>query len=211
MTTPNTTPTTTPATTRKRTLRPTLRPTLRMALLGAVALGITLGGFAALPGIAHAVNDMRAGKMSPEYQKRGEQRVQHMLERFDANKDGKITREEVEAARKAHFGEFDTDKDGALSQGEFRSMMAARQDERAARAFARMDSNKDGKIEFGEQGHSPAHMIGRLDADWDGVVTAEELRQARFERKHDRLRHHGNFRDGRFMKGPRGDAPGARD
>jgi Ca2+-binding EF-hand superfamily protein len=189
----------------------TLRPTLRIALLGAAALGITLGAFVALPGIVHAGNDMRAGKMSPEYQERREQRVQHMLERFDTNKDGQITREEVEAARKAHFASFDTDKDGALSQGEFRSMMAERLDEMAKRGFERMDSNKNGKIEPGEQRHSPARRIGRLDGNWDGVVTAEELREARFERKHDGLPHHGSFRDGRFMKGPYGDAPGARD
>ncbi|WP_439515549.1 EF-hand domain-containing protein [Oceanibaculum nanhaiense] len=194
--------------TRKRTPR----TTLRIALLGAVALGVTLGAFSALPGIAHAVNDMRQGKMSAEHrEERREQRVQHMLERFDANKDGQITRAEVEAAHEARFAGFDADKDGALSQDEFRSMMAARLDEMAKRGFERMDSNKDGKIEPGERRHSPASMFGRIDANWDGVVTAEELREARFERKHDGLPHHGKFRDGHFMMGPRGDAPGARD
>jgi Ca2+-binding EF-hand superfamily protein len=193
--------------TRKRTPR----TTLRIALLGAVALGVTLGAFSALPGIAHAVHDMRQGKMRADQKERGEQRVQHMLERFDANKDGQITRAEVKAAHEARFASFDADKDGALSQDEFRSMMAARLDEMAKRGFERMDSNKDGKIEPGEQRHSPASMFGRIDANWDGVVTAEELRQARFERKHDGLPHHGKFRDGRHMMGPRGDAPGARD
>ncbi|MDM7945497.1 MAG: EF-hand domain-containing protein [Oceanibaculum nanhaiense] len=194
--------------TRKRTPR----TTLRIALLGAVALGVTLGAFSALPGIAHAVNDMRQGKMSAEHrEERREQRVQHMLERFDANKDGQITRAEVKAAHEARFASFDADKDGALSQDEFRSMMAARLDEMAKRGFERMDRNKDGKIEPGEQRHSPASMFGRMDANWDGVVTAEELREARFERKHDGLPHHGTFRDGRHMMGPRGDAPGARD
>lgn len=182
--------------------------TIRVALLGAAALGVTLGGFAALPGIAHAVNDMRTPKMSAEQR---EQRVQHMLERFDANKDGQITRAEVEAAHAARLARFDADKDGALSPDEFRSMMAARLDEMAARGFARMDRNKDGKIGPDEQRHSPAPMFGRLDANWDGVVTTEELREARFEHKHDGLPHHGKFRDGRFMKGPRGEAPGTRD
>lgn len=177
--------------------------TLRVALLGAVALGVTLGGFTALPGIAHALNDMRQGKVSAEQR---EQRVQHMLERFDADKDGQITRAEVEDERKARLARFDADQDGALSQDEFRSMMAARLDEMAKRGFERMDRNKDGKIGLDEQHRSPAHMFGRLDANWDGVVTAEELREARFERKHDGLPHHGKFRDGSFMKQPRGGA-----
>ncbi|MCH2395101.1 EF-hand domain-containing protein [Oceanibaculum sp.] len=195
-------------TTQTNSRKRTLPPTLRVALLGAAALGITLGGFAALPGIAHAVNDMRTPKMSAEQR---EQRVQHMLERFDANNDGQITRAEVEAAHAARLAKFDTDKDGALSPDEFRSMMAARLDEMAARGFSRMDRNKDGKIGPDEQRHSPAPMFGRLDANWDGVVTTEELRQARFEHKHDGLPHHGKFRDGHFMKGPQGEAPGTHD
>lgn len=186
----------------------TRKRTLRIALLGAVALGVTLGAFSALPGIAHAVNDMRPGKMSEE---RREQRVQHMLERFDADKDGQITRAEVEAAQKARFASFDADKDGALSLDEFRSMMAARLDEMAKRGFERMDRNEDGRIEPGELRHSPARMFSRLDANWDGVVTAEELRMARFERKHEKLPHHGTFHDGHAMKAPRGDTSGTRD
>lgn len=181
--------------------------TPRVALLGAVALGVTLGAFSALPGIAHAVNDMRQAKMQEE---RHEQRTQRLLERFDLNKDGQITREEVETVHKARFERFDTDKDGVLSPDEFRSMMAERLDEMAQRAFARMDRNEDGRIEPGEM-RNPMHMFGRLDANWDGVVTEEELRMARFERKHDGLPPHGKFRDGKFRGEPRGDLPGTRD
>ncbi len=50
-----------------------------------------------------------------------EVRFVHMLQQFDENKDGKISKDEAKTGRERLFGEIDTDKDGALTPGELRA------------------------------------------------------------------------------------------
>lgn len=67
-----------------------------------------------------------------------EARFVHMLQQFDANKDGKISKDEAKAGQERLFGEIDTNKDGALTPGEFRSHREA------MRASAPADDNDPG-------------------------------------------------------------------
>lgn len=83
-----------------------------------------------------------------------------MLEKFDADKDGKLSPDERKAMRAAMeekreafrakmLEKFDTDKDGKLSDEEKATMheaMKARHEE----MLAKYDANKDGKLDKGE-------------------------------------------------------------
>ncbi|MBU0724998.1 MAG: hypothetical protein KJ904_17240 [Alphaproteobacteria bacterium] len=110
----------------------------------------------------------------------GGPRAEKMMEHLDANKDGKISREEFEAGRPGgkddKFADFDKNADGALSKEEYQAMFMARTQKMAERTFDRLDANKDGKIDAGErQAHQDA-MFKRLDKNGDGSITADELR-----------------------------------
>jgi Ca2+-binding EF-hand superfamily protein len=65
-----------------------------------------------------------------------------ILEKFDADKDGKLSKEEREAARAAREKEFDKDGDGKLSDEEKEAM---REDGRK-KMIARFDKDGDGKL-----------------------------------------------------------------
>src|SRR6185436_17479233 len=47
---------------------------------------------------------------------------EQMVERYDANKDGKISQEEIDANRTSWLGEFDSDKSGSLALPEFQNL-----------------------------------------------------------------------------------------
>ncbi|PJI44806.1 MAG: calcium-binding protein [Rhizobium sp.] len=70
----------------------------------------------------------------------GEGMFVRMLQEFDTNKDGKISKDEATTARDKMFTTIDADKDGVLIPGEFRkhreAMRAARQAEMQANAPA---------------------------------------------------------------------------
>ena len=70
---------------------------------GAVGL-LAVGGIA---GFASANMGWRHGG--------GHHAMMRMAERYDANKDGKISQEEIDQNRAERHGEFDGDKNGALS------------------------------------------------------------------------------------------------
>lgn len=83
--------------------------------------------------------------------------------------------------------DFDADHDGKVTLAEFKAGQAERQN----RMFARIDTNKDGKITKDEldamakraedagrgppPGAGPGGMMMRLDANHDGVLTKAEL------------------------------------
>lgn len=129
------------------------------------------------------------------------------FEAMDADKDGKLTRTEIEAGAKARFAESDSDGDGALSAEEMSAAAQARAAERAAERHAKMlawrDSDGDGKLSFEEMGGARmAQMLERADADGDGAVTKEEM---------DRMRDKMGKRGERRGFGKRGHGHGDRD
>lgn len=75
-----------------------------------------------------------------------------ILEKFDADKDGKLSKEEREAARAAREKEFDKDGDGKLNDEERKAL---REDNRK-KFMARFDKDGDGKLSDEEKKAIPA-------------------------------------------------------
>ena len=122
------------------------------------------------------------------------------LMQFDANKDGRITRAEVEAGLVAQFRSIDTNKDGRLDATEYQRFTDARRAERRERMAAwhesgqdgsppdialtnfdtmkRLDWNLDGFITPDEFGGHMRTLAMRADRDGDGTIVADELKQS---------------------------------
>lgn len=173
--------------------------TTALTILGA---GLVAGALA-LP--AFAVNDTT----TPDA--RVQQRVERMMDRFDANKDGQITTDEMTGYRTQMFQTMDVDKDGKVTAEEFANaprpgigkradsdQMDQRREQNRDRMIARMDTDKDGVISLEEWNAIPhGNRMTRMDKDGDGSISREELAQAP-------LRHEPrNYRD--CGDGPRGD------
>ena len=120
--------------------------------------------------------------------RRGPERGAMMFERFDLNKDGQVTREEVTTAAAAHFAEADANNDGQLSAEEMTAaaeakaneQRAARMANRTADMIKRQDTNGDGQLSLEELTaiggeDRMERMFDRLDADDDGTITKAEL------------------------------------
>ena len=104
-----------------------------------------------------------------------------LIEEFDLDGDGKVTRDEIGRAAEARFAEADADGDGKLSVEELVDAAAER---RAERRIARHDTDGDGMLSLAEATAMAEHprldrMFDLLDADDDGAVTAAELEEMR--------------------------------
>jgi Ca2+-binding EF-hand superfamily protein len=103
----------------------------------------------------------------------------------DADKDGKLTAEEMEAYRAAEVTAADADKDGKLSAAELAAMtmarMQARAEAQAAQMVERHDADGDGMLTVAELSvrPAPARMFERLDADGDGALSEAEIEAGR--------------------------------
>ena len=98
--------------------------------------GLALAAATTFAGIAHAE------KAAPE----GKSQGRPGIEKLDLDKDGKITREEFDAAGRKRaekaFAKLDANGDGAISKEEF----LAKGPERGAKAFERFDRDGDGVL-----------------------------------------------------------------
>ena len=107
-------------------------------------------------------------------QEQAENRFQRAAERHfernDANKDGKLSREEFPEQRRRLFEQIDTDKDGFVTLEEDTFYRKSAPD----RFLARNDANKDGKLSREEFPEQQRRRFERIDTDKDGFVTLEE-------------------------------------
>jgi Ca2+-binding EF-hand superfamily protein len=131
-----------------------------------------------------------------------EARVKERFARMDTNRDGAVTREEIDAGRAARraemqdrrFGMMDANKDGSVSRGEFDAAASARSDRRAENGgkrgkrggrggpeamLARADTNADGRLTLAEMLSRPMARFETSDANRDGTLTPEERKAAR--------------------------------
>ena len=99
-----------------------------------------------------------------------------LLLRYDANHDGVITREEMEAGLKADFDAADSDHDGCLSPPEVRAENERRLKQDGAQASPLVDWNLDGCVDRREFGNTVRSYFELADRRKDGKVTQLELR-----------------------------------
>ena len=102
------------------------------------------------------------------------------FERIDANKDGAVSLEEFEAARRRDFELLDVGKDGLLSRQEFISQRGA--DPTLARLrerrFQEIDADRDGRVSRNEYLAYGRRQFVVLDRDRDGRITRAEFEAA---------------------------------
>ncbi len=99
------------------------------------------------------------------------------MKRFDANNDGKITREEFKGPER-YFNRFDSDKDGVLTEEEVKSgrrgggggMGSGRMGGGGGVNAERVDKNKDGAISADEW----QAFFDAADENGDGILQKEE-------------------------------------
>jgi len=103
------------------------------------------------------------------------------IEQADANKDGKVTRQEYVDARAAQFARMDRNGDGVVDESDSRERadQSAVGKRVAAAIRGRIDTNSDGKISKDEFVNAPTMLFDRFDADKNGELDAKELEAAR--------------------------------
>jgi len=99
-----------------------------------------------------------------------------LLLRYDANHDGVITREEMDAGLKADFAAADTNGDGCLDPEEVRLENQRRLTRDGAEASPLVDWNLDGCVDPREFGNTVHSYFELADKTHDGKVSQLELR-----------------------------------
>jgi Ca2+-binding EF-hand superfamily protein len=168
----------------------------RKTILALAALPVLGLGIAAGAAQARGWGDDRMGGGMPP-----------MLPGFaelDADKDGKVTRAEIDALRAERQKAMDPDGDGFITAAEMKAHAAdqarARAEAMVDRLFARLDADKDGKLSAAEAlsgpmagGRGVDRMFGRVDRDGDGAISQAEY-DAAAERMAEGMRRHGERR-----------------
>ncbi len=174
------------------------------------ALAITMGllGITTLAGLAtYAVADQQnkpdrmAHNSSQHHQnmgghrfhggkRRGNRNMAYLMERFDVNKDRKLTQEELDQARITLLSRHDKNGDGQLTLSEFETLWLEFMRQRMVRSFQRIDRDGDAVLTQEEFLEPYSRIVERLDRNDDGVLD-ENDRRRRF-RKHQQQENHEN-------------------
>lgn len=104
-------------------------------------------------------------------------RARHMMDRYDANNDKKVTQEEINTNREAWHKEFDANNDGKLSLDEFKQLWLKARARRIVREFQRFDRDGDAGVTQGEYLKPMADLIEMRDRNGDGALSREDMRR----------------------------------
>ncbi|HEY4112422.1 MAG TPA: hypothetical protein VGM17_00030 [Rhizomicrobium sp.] len=109
-----------------------------------------------------------------------------ILEKYDANHDGTITRAELEAGLRADFAKADAKHTGCLDADEVSAVNQQRWQEDQSTASPLVDFTGKGCVDFSEFAATPRSLFEQMDRDGDGQVTQKELHpQGQSERRSD--------------------------
>jgi Ca2+-binding EF-hand superfamily protein len=103
--------------------------------------------------------------------------VSAMMERYDANRDGALSQDEIDTNRTQWHGEFDADKTGDLSLAEFQALWLKARRDMMVREFQEFDRDGDGKLTLEEYKAPLAMLVTRMDANSDGVLNRQDRMQ----------------------------------
>lgn len=98
-----------------------------------------------------------------------------MLTKYDANKDGTVTRDELIAGLRAEFAAHDVKRNGCLDDDQVADINQSRVDSDQSTASPLIDWNQDGCINYTEFSAAPYSLFDQLDRNRDGKVTPQEM------------------------------------
>jgi hypothetical protein len=100
--------------------------------------------------------------------------MRDLFDETDADRDGKVTQEEVDAFRSAQLSGADADGDGAVSLEEFSTVYFERIRPMMVDAFQTFDDDGDGAITSAELDARFGDVVRRLDRDGDGALSLQD-------------------------------------
>jgi Ca2+-binding EF-hand superfamily protein len=102
--------------------------------------------------------------------------VRSILEAYDLNHDGTVTRTELEQGLRADFAKADAKHTGCLDADQARAVNQQRWEQDQSTYSPLMDFKGRGCIDFEEFAATPRSLFDQMDANGDGQVTPNELR-----------------------------------
>lgn len=145
------------------------------AMLALAALAVTAFGVGTLAEVASA--DDGGG-----WRGRHGGMMRGFTERYDANKDGKVSQEEIDTNRTEWFGKYDIDKNGTLSLKEFEALWLEARRKEMVREFQKLDPNGDAAVTLDEYKGPLSGFVANRDRNGDGVISKEDHRRGGKER-----------------------------
>ena len=103
----------------------------------------------------------------------------NILEAYDVDRDGTVTRAELEKGLRADFAKADAKHTGCLDADEARSVNQQRWEKDQSTYSPLVDFKGDGCIDFNEFAAAPRSLFDQMDANADGKVEPNELRPPR--------------------------------
>ena len=165
-----------------------MRNRVKIALgAGALALGggVLLAGVTFAQGFHHHGMGIGMGMMSVH---------REMLADIDANKDGALSQDEINASIAARMNEFDANRDNQLSLSEFQALWAEITKPISVRTFQFLDPNGDAEVSKQELDDRFGTIVARFDRNDDGMLSPADRSSRYFGWRHGRG-HHGYGRD----------------
>ena len=101
--------------------------------------------------------------------------AQAAIKRFDVNRNGEVTREEMDSTVAADFLTADTNGDRKLDAEEVRAANEKRWVADASQSSPLIDWNQDGYVDMTEFSNSARALFERFDLDSSGTVTEDEI------------------------------------
>jgi hypothetical protein len=98
---------------------------------------------------------------------------------YDANSDGKVTRDELEQGLRRQFAAVDRNGDGILDQSEVQAENDRRYGANGTGFSPLIDWNRDGKVDFAEFATTARSVFEEMDKNHNGVLEGGEIRVPR--------------------------------
>ena len=96
--------------------------------------------------------------------------------KFDANADGKVSKEEF-LAKRPGFDRIDGNKDGSVTADEVKAMPAVQKRGGSGQNFvARFDEDKDGKVTTAEYDTKRTKLFEKIDKNKNGAIEQSEFK-----------------------------------
>ena len=100
--------------------------------------------------------------------------AEQLLRDVDTDRDGKLTQQEIDAAVSTRYERFDADKNGRLSLEEFQVLWADLTRPVTVRAFQFLDPDGDAAVTRAELENRFSRVVQRFDRNSDGALSPDD-------------------------------------